>query len=302
MKRLTNKQAISILPAVVDNEATDDEKAAFFEFISHNQNVRDQYNDALLVKRLVQQKYKKTHAPSRLKKSISEDLFVEKSFTEDDYLHLDKKNYSSVEYSQTKEEITNFSLVSKATRYVTAAAVILLLSIVTVQLLDRTAPHSTNSNTFIVEQMAAQHFLEISDEYSELHLQEFTATEAEAFLNEQHEMQISIPELKGAQFDGIIMTNFIEGFETPLLGYTQPDINETIFIFAFNVDQIDTHKQLSRDKKAVESCEFEHDFHVAKIADRHVVSWLWGNSWYTAISNHNGYDLAALVEPLEYTP
>lgn len=297
MKKLSRKQALFILPAVVDNEAGEEEKAAFFEFISHNDDVREEYENALLIKQIVSSKFKKKKAPESLKKRISESLSKKEGTSE----NLDTQAERKVQHSQPGNSTPNSRIIGSASRYLAAAAVILFLSMVTIQLLDRTSPH-TAENTYVVENMAAEHFTTIGNENSSLKLRAFSADDAEQYLLEQIGMDVTIPDIEGAQFDGILMADFIDGYQTPLLGYSQPDINETIFIFAFDVDQIDTHQYLVRNKDAVESCINKHDFHVAEIADHHVVSWLWEDNWYAAISNHNGYDLAALIEPLNYSP
>lgn len=297
MKKISRKQALFILPAVVDNEAGEEERAAFFEFISHNDDVREEYENALLIKHIVSSKFKKKKAPESLKKRISESLSKEEAGSG----NPDALIHENTQHSQPDGNNSNSRIIGSASRYLAAAAVILFLSIVTIQLLDRTSPH-TAENTYVVENMAAEHFTAIGKGNSSLKLRAFSAEDAEQYLLEHFSMEITIPDIEGARFDGILMADFIDGYQTPLLGYSQPDIDETIFIFAFDVDQIDTHQYLVRNKDAVESCINKQDFHVAEIADHHVVSWLWEDKWYAAISNHNGYDLASLIEPLEYSP
>jgi len=300
MKKLTKKQAIHLLPAVVDNEADDDEKAAFLEFISHDKDVREQYENALLIKELLSSRFKREKAPERLKNKILKHLAsktIDSGITDD--VDLDVQN--RVKNSDSEKKPSYLKLLGSSTRYIAAAAVILFLSMITVQLLDRTAPHSTE-NIYVVENMAAEHFSIIDPQENDIPWQTFSITEAEEYLRNHFGINMTIPELEGARFDGLFMADFIEGYQTPLLGYSQPEINESIFIFAFNVDQIATHQHLVRNQEAVESCVYENDFYVAEISDHHVVSWLWDDNWYAAISNHNGYDLASIITPLDYNP
>ena len=297
MKKLSKKQALLILPAVVDNEAGEEEKAAFFEFISHNKEVREEYNNALLVKQIVSSKFKKEKAPESLKSRILESLSGEDYSSENYDMLIEEKD----QHLQPENDIPFTKIIGSATRYIAAAAVILFLSMVTVQLLDRTSPHSA-VNTYVVENMAAEHFSTFGSGDEVLELQPYTIADAEQYLQEQFGMEMTIPDIEGARFDGILMADFIDDYQTPLLGYSQPDIGETIFIFAFDVDQINTHQYLVRNKDAVETCINKNDFHVAEIADHHVVSWLWEDNWYAAISNHNGHDLASIIVPLEYSP
>lgn len=298
MEKFTKKKALEILPAVVDNEASDAEREAFFEFISTNKEVREQYKDALLVKQIIAKRLKKVEAPAHLKNKILKSLSEKK---EEDHRLQDENSSQKLQDNSTDEDIPVAQIFGKASRYITAAAVILFLSIVTIQLLEKTGPHAPE-NIYVVEDMAQEHFNTISAEAAALDFIPYSIEEAERYLEEHHGLEITIPELEGAFFDGLLMSDFIQGFETPILGYSQPEIDETIYIFAFDVDQIDTHQQLMRNKEAVKSCVYEHDFHVSEISDKHVVSWLWDDKWYAAISNHNGYDLASIIIPLEYSP
>jgi len=109
---------------------------------------------------------------------------------------------------------------------------------------------------------------------------------------------MTIPHLKGTEFAGLIMADFHSGMQAPLLKYTQSDIGESIYIFAFNLDQLESFDQMKREENAVKSCTTQTDYFVNNIDGTHVVSWLWDDNWYSAVSNHNGHDLAALVEPL----
>ena len=299
MKKLTKKEALRILPAVVDNEATDEERQAFFEFIGTNKEVRDQYKDALLVKQILAKRLKKFTAPSYLKEKILKSLPDNKSresrhFRDEDTGH-------KFQDEPVRKNIPYARLFGNASRYIAAAAVILFLSIVTIQLLEKTGPHSPE-NSYMVEAVAEQHFSTINSDVSVLELAPHSIREAENYLREHYGLELTIPEIDGAQFDGIAMADFIQGFETPLLGYSQPDIDERIYIFAFKVDEINTHRQLTRNEEAVKSCIHEHDFHVSEVSEKHVVSWLWDDNWYAAVSNHNGYDLASIITPLEYSP
>ena len=291
MKDLTKQEARWILPAVVDNEATDEERAAFFEFIKSDPEVEKEYKDALLIKKALYTAKIRKKAPDELKRAVLEKIKEMKSEGET----VNKESESII------TPIDSASQSTKWLRYLTAAAAVLFISLVTLQLLDLSTGNTDESYDVIVENMAAEHFLNSGGQLIEPHFRTNSPLEAEIYLTDHFGMQITIPILTGAEFAGIVMADFVDGFQTPLLEYSQHSIGETIYLFAFDMDRVDQHKTLVRHAAAVDACVRNEDFYVAEINEHHVVSWLWENTWYTAISNHNGYDLAALVEPLNFT-
>lgn len=290
MKDLNKQEARWILPAVVDNEASDEEKEAFFDFIKNEPEVEKEYNDAVLIKKVLSTSNIQKKAPEHLKKVILDTI---------ENLKFD----SEINNEELKSVITPIQSVqsTKWLRYLSAAAVVLLISLVTLQILDRSTGAAPDNYDVIVENMAAEHFINSGGQLIEPHFSTNLPHEAEAYLLDHFGMKITIPTLTGAEFAGIVMSEFVDDFQTPLLEYSQHSIGETIYLFALDMDQVNQHDTLVRHGAAADACINSEDFYVAEINEHHVVSWLWENTWYTAISNHNGYDLAALVEPLNYT-
>lgn len=291
MKELTKKEACWILPAVVDGEASEVERNAFFVFIKNDKEVAKEYKDALLIKQALGTGKIRVKAPEHLRKAVLESI---------------ERLESGTQLSSGLERMGSDSAHSaarsvKSLRYITAAAALLFISLVTLQLLDLSTGTAPNGPDMIVENVAAEYFIGSGGKLIEPHFNTNATDEAEAYLHDHFGMQITIPAISGAEFAGIVMVEFVDDFQTPLLEYSQHAIGETIYLFAFDMDRVQQHKTLFRHSDAVVSCIKPEDFYVAEIHDHHVVSWLWDNIWYTAISNHNGYDLAALVEPLNFS-
>ena len=298
MKSLTRKQALSILSAVVDNEATNAEKRAFFEYIKDHADVRREYENAKKVKLIVSKRFPRKKAPEHLKRTVMKQVMQLETVNE-----IKNKKVQNLEVlnEELKKRPSSFSIQKHATnsiRYLAAAAVLLFISLVILQLLDQTSPLPSDPVEFVVENMTAQHFLSTGGTIIEPQFATHSTHEAEGYLLDHFGMNMSIPEIEGAEFAGIVMADFLENFQTPLFEYTQPELGETIYIFVFDIDSLNNHKNLQRDQEAVKNCVRAEDFYVAEIDGYHVVSWLWNNTWYSAISNHNGYDLASLIEPL----
>lgn len=299
MKRLSKKQALEILPAVVDGEVSDELRDAFFAFIEINEEVREEYEDALLIKKLLSDKLPKIKAPEHLKHRmirLIDELELESSYRDIE------TGPDSIRQSGTGGQHDSFmrQIFIPALRYIAAAAAVLFISLTTLRFLDQMGSSGT-SYVDTVETYTAIHFNNSSGKVASHHFSTSSESEAERYLEDHYGMNITVPKIKGARFAGLVMADFYNGIVAPLLEYRQPDIEESIFLFAFEVDEINRNKNIARNRNAVKSCVKSTDFHVAEIDAKHVLSWKWENNWYTAVSNHNGYDLAALIEPLNYS-
>ncbi|MDZ7756867.1 hypothetical protein [Rhodohalobacter sp.] len=289
MNRLTKYQARLLLPAVVDNEVSEQEKKDFFEYLKHDPELKREYYSTLKVKQILSENLPRKSAPDHLRKKILHRLEVEKrtaSF---------KEGSSSVK--KTDESSKWNGLLKSGFRYIAAAAVILLITLMTVQLLERSTD-SFSEEMFVIENISAQHFQSAKNVSIEPPVQTASLQEAESYLRDHYGMNMTIPHLKGTDFVGLVMADFHSGMQAPLLKYIQRDIGENIYIFAFNLDQLENFDHMKREENAAKSCTTQTDYFVNNIDGTHVVSWLWDDNWYSAVSNHNGHDLAALVEPL----
>lgn len=298
MKRLTKKQAIDLIPAIVDHEATKPEQSAFFKFIESDSDVKRQYESSLRIKKLLSEKCPRAEAPERLKHRV---LSIIEGEEINQPSSPDSDSSFSIHPPQKKTNgrgLHSLFSVQPALRYISAAAVILILTLLTVELLDRTSFHASEE-TFVVENYAAQHFINASGRFIDPHFSTSSTEAAENFLRDQHGIELTVPVIEGAEFAGIVMSDFLEGFKTPLFEYRQADIGEIIYIFSFEMNRLDTLQHIIRDENAAKKCKLREDFHVLEVDNHHVVSWLWNDVWYAAISNHDGYDLASLIDPLQ---
>lgn len=299
MKKLTKKQAFDLLPAVVDGEATHDEKIAFLSFISDDEDLRVQYDSSLRIKKLLAENFPRAKAPDHLKQRILK--LLEEKQSQSEFQDIPSKTGIKQNLSFYGSKNSSNQLFKPAIRYLAAAAVILFITLTTIEFLDR-INYSQDQPLYVVENYTALHFMNAGGQLIDPHFASNSTTEAEKYLKDHYGIEMTVPQLTGAQFAGIVISDFLDGFEVPLLEYVQAEINETIYIFAFRVEQLEKNKRLKRNDNAVKTNLTSNDFYVAEIDDHHVVSWLWDGNWYSAISNHNGYDLASLVEPLNYNP
>lgn len=290
---LTKKQALRLLPAVVDDEATDQERAAFFEYLKRDPELEREYYSTLQIKRLLSEHLPKKGAPDYLKDRIMQRIQEE----------VESEKFNQLKTPLHKIEGTNHkgagwkSLTQTGLRYIAAATIILVLTLMVVQLLERSTLE-INDDFFVIENITAEHFSNFSGESIEPHFSTASPREAETYLSDHYGLEMTIPHLSNTSFSGVVLADFHSGMKVPMLMYIQEEIGETIYIFAMNMNQLHNFKNMKREKNAAESCSTQTDYFVNDINGTHVVSWLWGDNWYSAVSNHNGHDLAALVGPL----
>lgn len=305
MKKLNKKEAIRLLTLVVDNEASEEEKIAFFKYIQSDKEVKKKYESLLFVKQLLKTKYSRENAPDHLRKKISgiiEDMEWEKeqeskvdntsTYLNDSHAFNDN-NYDS---PQSKDRSSLYKLLKPA-RYLAAASVIFIFSLLTIEFLEKVSSDRLFHQSS-VEQVAMSHFTTGSHLQASLaSYQPISFDHASQLLKDEMEYSPRLPKIEGASLNKILHTTFSDGYTIPVLEFHQAGIDETIYVFAFKVDDFEAKRSIERDPEAVKSCKTYDDYHIKEINGKHVVSWKWGEYWYTAVSNHNGNDLIALVEP-----
>ncbi len=310
MMKLTKKEAIELISSIVDNEASEDEKVAFFKYIQKDSAVKKKYESLLFIKQLLKTKYSREQAPKHLKEKISgiiDDMQWEKeqqSKVDNSSSYLrSESTFEENGYKESSGNRTNpiFKLLKPA-RYLVAASVLFIFSLLTIEFLD----HMSSDRVFVrnsVEYTALSHFR--TGSHIEASLASFkpeSMEHASQLLQEKMAYSPRMPKIEGASLRSIVQTTFAQGHEVPVLDFYQAGIDEAIHIFAFKVGEFDDPRMMNRDPEAVEKCKTYDDYHIKNINGKHIVSWKWGEYWYTAVSNHNGNDLVALLEPTGTIP
>lgn len=302
MKKLSKKQALEILTLIVDNEATEEQKKAFFTFIQKDDDVKKKYESMLFVKQLLKTKYSPEKAPPHLKKKISDmvhDMNWEKtegSKVDSNLSAVDPKSAKETTDENKRKPLINFL---KPARYLVAASVIFFFSLLTIELLEKSSVNNLQTG-YDIEEMALSHFN--SGDHISASLASFqpeSSEHASELLESEMAHKLRLPSIEGAKLRTVMYTTFADGYTTPVLEFYQSDIDETVHVFAFHMEELEKYGKIVRDPEAVKACKTYDDYHVKDINGKHVVSWKWGDYWYTAVSNHNGQDLIALVDPVD---
>lgn len=291
MNIMNRNQALLLIPAIVDGEASESERVAFFDFIEEHPDIGIEYKSTLHVKQQLKKNLKRYPCPDHLKKNALNTL--------KDLQKNDKRVGQELRDNRKRDDNKVFwHYTGTAMRYASAAAVILLITLLTLKLLNKTDYNTQQADTVMIEQAAAGHFLSAGGELPTLDFSTPSITEAKEYLQEHHGMSAEIPVIEGATFMGMAVGPFTGDYTTPVLAYSQEEISENIYLFVFDMNQVESLNNVIRHNEAAEHCKTSKDYYVAKVDNHHVVSWLWDNYWYSAVSNHNGDDLASLVKPL----
>lgn len=307
MKKLTRKKALELIPLIVDGEASEQEKNAFFSYIQTDNKVKKKYESLLFLKQLIKTKYSREKTPDHLRNKIT-GIIRDMEWEQEQHAKVDNsKSYlnqrvTSHSYQESEQENGSENVLFKflkPARYLAAAAVIFIFSLLTIELLEQVSSDTLFTNDS-VEQLALDHFS--TGDHIEASVSSFQPSSfnhATELLQEQMSYSPRLPDIKGAELRRIFHTSFSENYTIPVLEFYQPDIDETIHVFAFKIDELKDNRMVKRDPEAIKLCKTYEDYHIKEIKGKHVVSWKWGEYWYTAVSNHNGNDLVALVEPTE---
>jgi hypothetical protein len=310
MKKLNKSEAIKLLSQVVDNEAPEEDKVAFFKYIQTDKEVKKKYESQMFIKKLLKTKYSRKNAPDHLKKKIfviindmeCENDQEEKVDNTPAYLESADTFNSNDFRDETSRKSSPLLKLLKPARYLAAASVIFIFSLLTIEFLETMSSDRIYAqNQQSLEYVALEHFRTGSHiEASFASFQPNSLDQASELLEEQMSYSPRLLNIQGAELRSILQTTFSEGHNVPVLDFYQAEIDESIHVFAFKLGEFEDPRMAARDPEAVENCKTYDDYHIKEINGKHVVSWKWGDYWYTAVSNHNGNDLIALVEPVGY--
>ncbi|MDR8391152.1 hypothetical protein NC796_08390 [Aliifodinibius sp. S!AR15-10] len=292
--KLTRKEALELITPVVDDEVDEDTRIAFLAYIQQDQSVRSKYESAKKLKNVISTRCPCANAPDRLKKRIQHFLDTQQSGNSEP---KEEPIYDMpTEHSMTTEKATSPATKRSSTWRYAAAASILVAAIVFGINFYMQSP----VNSYNVEEYAYNHFIKHEGKMIKPTISTASIANAELELAHAFDMPVTVPPLKNAEFKGVVFSDFVPGFKTPLMEYYLPSEDQYIYIFAFKITDLKRFEELSRSQEAVNSCIKAKDFHIRNVNGKHVVSWKWDNTWYAAISNHDGKTLASLVEPLGF--
>lgn len=294
---LTKSEARELITPVVDNEASEEERKAFMDYIADHDDVRQEYESIRRIKFLVSSRCPCAKAPDSLRDYVSTVGKGKSSWKETDIpiydIPCDESVGQGYSPSQKKEMLS--------TRWIFPIAATLLI-VAGLWGFFNFYNFSNNSPAYIVEEYAYEHFIKHDGRFVPPTISTASMGMAEIQLAKDYDMPMTIPVLENTEFKGVMYGEFVPNYNAPMLEYYLSSEDQYIYIFAFKLDKMKEFGKLVRDQEAIKKCNKPKDFYIRTVNGKHVVSWKWDDVWYAAISNHNGNTLASLVKPLQYSP
>lgn len=296
---LTKEEAIKLITAIVDDEASAEERQAFMEYIEHDDEVRREYESVKRIKSIISSRCPHKKAPDSLKQYLK-DLCRHGAPAEESEVPIyDKPCIGPAAQQEDLKDEEHFTS-ENFYRWIFAAAAGFLIVAAIWGFYNIYEPSAENREIYNLEEYAYEHYQKNEGKLVSPNIATANLGSAENRMAQDYDMPMTIPELENAEFKGIAYIDFVPNFKAPMLEYYLSDEDQYIYIFAFQLDKLKKFGQLTRHQEAVKQCDKPNDFFVRDVNGKHVVSWKWNDVWYAAISNHNGNRLASLVKPLDY--
>lgn len=312
---LTKNEALELITPIVDDEVDEELRIAFFHYIEHDEVVRSKYESIKRLKDVVASRCPCAKAPPQLKKRIvsflasSKEPAVQSELDEPIYdIPCDRSVDGAGDTTSQHNEPGSEAAEAGTTRpaafwgnyhyWMYAAAALAAIGLLAAQYFLGGEPLPVD--TYNIEEYAYTHFMRHQGKMVPPTISTASLAGAELELAESFDIAMTVPPLRNADFKGVVLSNFVDDFKTPMLEYHLPAEDQYIYIFAFKINELNRNEKLSRSREAVKSCVKSDDFHIRNVNGKHIVSWKWNDTWYAAISNHDGKTLASLVEPLNY--
>lgn len=296
---LTKVEALKLITPVVDDEVSSEERKAFFDFISDHEDVRRKYESIKKLKRLIHSRCPCAKAPDSLRTYLKK-IQCEGIPDEGEAPIYDLPNSGGPGcHSVPSCDDTNVS--DDTNRWWPFAIAASVLIAAAAWGFFHFSPNNSGSGNSIynVEEYAYEHFKRNQGHFIQPTIATANLGSAEFHLASDYGISMTVPAIQNADFKGIVFSEFVPHYKSPMLEYYIPSENQYIYIFAFKVDKLKHFKNLVRDTEAVKTCNTPKDYHIRNVNGKHVVSWKWNDVWYAAISNHDGKTLASLVKPLQ---
>lgn len=281
--KFDKKQAYELVTPVVDNEATADEASAFYRFMDTDIDIRKYYEEELWLKQIIRQKITYHPAPDKLKSKILE-LVKSEAEREAKLLNTERN-----EETYKKTSLIRYS------GLLALAAVLLISAMIYISGFsgERLSGDGISAiSLYDTNQYVHKHYVENGGKLLEPDIVGPAASSMQAALKEHFSWDFHVPELANVTLAGIVISEFIPGFKTPLFEYIVNE-NDVIYVFAFYIPEMENH--LKRDPMAVAKCARDSDYYISQAGGKDLVTWKWDDFWYIGISEHDGSALASLL-------
>ncbi len=270
MKKLNRNKAIEHITPVIDGEATEEQAKALFEYLQQDEYVRNLYESEQEIKAFIRNNYNPVKAPESVSK------FAESVAISDirDFNPDDDKSISSVK----KEQYTG-----KNFKYLWVAAAAIFVISLTFLLRPDIINTGTAHSSVVVEEQIGEHYNALTSAGAP-EPEVTNPDRVSYYISDHYNAEIKVPELANVSFKGLIDSEFISGFDTPLFSFLCPEDHQ-IFVFAFDLEQMD--ERIKPDEEAKRTNHTDGGYHVTDLGDQNVISWQEDNIWYAAISPHD---------------
>ncbi|MCH8567329.1 MAG: zf-HC2 domain-containing protein [Balneolales bacterium] len=281
---MEGKNLQELISAYVDNELSEEEKVYIEDIAKRDISVRKAIQSETRLKQLVRSRMHRTETPAHLKSRINELL----SSNVASGSSADSRNASR------RQNIQEDRPSASRNRFLFSFAAILVVGLF-LYLYQNSEIPQTEKSFATVESVSFEHFYNFRQESVFPVAYGVSEADAQSYLYNYYGCRIVVPELKGATFAGAVYAQFYDDYKIPMLRYRVAD-DDYVYIFAFEEDKLKNVSNLDADHKARRNIVNHNDVFISKINNkRDVVSWKWDDVWYTAVSDHEGDIIAAML-------
>jgi hypothetical protein len=296
-RRLNREELLELVTAVIDGEASEEEKETFYRAAESDTALTLALERERKIKHLIATRCNRAKTPDHVSHKIRALITSEVQSQAQTQAQVQAtaplapvRSINDTGYEGGQRETAEVKRRSGLAVYrlIAIAATILLATLLYIY------QGSATTEYYIVEDLVYQHFNNHGGNLLPVTFASESTAHAEEILNDDYNLRLTVPELQGARFSGVVYAEFATNFHTPLLEYTV-DEGDHIYVFAFCMDELNKYGVLERDGVAVNRITDINDVHIKEIGGKHVVSWKWHDIWYSAISNHDGETIASML-------